>query len=152
MSERPPYSQSRVPVIDQVSVESQPAPPASKSFPNIESDAALPPEVKVNKDARLVRYPFTKGVSLRNDGVGYGEVIIETFGCYVAGAFRLESERLSLRTRTSRTFPALDDDDDSYRAVPRRDVDSLASVAGPPSVPRSTPRSIPRAGKIPTDL
>ena len=144
MSERSPVSQPPVPVSDLLRVESQP-PVESTSFPEIEGIPGPPVSIEINLAAQAPRYPFTKGVSLRNDGVGYGEVIIEAFGCFCAGTFVVESQR-SLRTRTSRTFPAVTNGK-AVRAVPEGDVNSLASVA--PKVP---PRSVPRAAKLPSGV
>jgi hypothetical protein len=143
-SEPPTPSQPPVPVSDLLRVESQP-PVESTSFPEIEGISDPPASIEINRSAQAPRYPFTKGVSLRNDGVGYGEVIIEAFGCFAAGAFVVASQR-SLRTRTSRTFPAVTNGN-AARAVPPGDVNSLASVA--PKVPS---RSVPRAAKLPSDV
>jgi hypothetical protein len=145
MSERPTNSQPPVPVSDLLRVESQP-PVASTSFPEIESIPGPPASIEINLAAQAPRYPFTKGVSLRNDGVGYGEVIIETFACYAAGAFVVELSQRSLRTRTSRTFPSVTNGK-AARAVPPGDVNSLASV-----VPKVPPRSVPRPAKLPSGV
>ena len=146
MSEYESDPPPRVPETDRLRVESQP-PAKPRSFPKIVSVPGTPDTKEISQGAQPLRYPFTKGVSLRNDGVGYGEIIVEKFACYVAGGF-VASEERSLRTRTSRTFPPAGNGQ-SARAVPPPDVRSLASVASPQQVAAV---ALPRSPKVPADL
>ena len=89
-------------------------------------------QIKVSADAIPVGYPFTKSVSLRNDGIAYGEVIVERYACFVKGGFRLEPPSLSIRTRTSRTYPPIATPLDLSQLQPG---DSISPEAEAPAEP-----------------
>jgi hypothetical protein len=92
------------------------------------------PRRKLNADAMATRYPFTKGVSLRNEGVGYGEVMVERFVCVVGGDVHTKDGEKSVRTRTARTYPDIGDPVPATSGA-ARDRHSVTS-ASPPRAPK----------------
>jgi hypothetical protein len=70
--------------------------------------------------ATLLPYPFTKGISLRNDALAYGEDLVEQYACYVRGKLHPAQEARSHRTRTARTFPNIAPPVD-FGTLPKRD-------------------------------
>lgn len=79
-----------------------PDPGSVKTTPRSE-----PSQAEVAEAGSPFRYPFTKSVSIRNDGLGYGEIVRERYACFVGGSFKTAELTRSTRTRTSRTYPNL---------------------------------------------
>jgi hypothetical protein len=144
-SDTPSPSQPPVPTTDRLRIESQPP-----STPKSRLDIGIPVPSEgeeVNGSGQVTRYPFTKGVSLRNDGVGYGEVIVETFACFASGSFVVEEKQRSRRTRTSRAFPPLTNGQNAKR-VPDPDLRSLAFAQDRDA----TTVVVPASAKVPAGI
>lgn len=148
-----PQKRSRlpIPIRDVLRVDAQPPadpPPPATSIP-VTAISGPPAQMAASQGSILVGYPFTKNVSLRNDGIGYGEVMIECYACFARGSRRLpgpdslllKESFQSVRTRTARTYPKIASPLD-LQQLPSRD--SIPPAAG--SVQTVL---VPRQNKVP---